>query len=173
MARLRAGGGLGLLKLQDKESADITIIADVDDWVEIPVHRLKKERRRTMCGEFLGVDDCPYCAQGVRQTRMLAIAIYNESIGQVQIAFWAHYTDSPLNEMEEAYNVNGVPFKGMQFTIKRRGVQLETRYNLTYRGHKDGDLAGLQTSEDAAEVKLPSRQAVIGLLTEVLAGEDE
>jgi hypothetical protein len=172
MARLRAGGGLGLFKLQDGESTEITIIGDVDDWMEIPVHQLKKERRRALCGELIN-EPCAYCDQGLRQGRRLAIPIYNEGLGQVQIAFWAQHADSPLVEMEEAYKVNGVPFRGMQFTIKRRGTELETRYPMTYRGHKTGDLTDLRTEPDMAEVKIPSRTAVVNLLVAVLSGGDE
>jgi hypothetical protein len=173
MARLRAGGGLGMLRLEDKEIAEITIIGDVEEWIEVPTHRLKAERRNVVCGEFVGDDQCPYCAQGVRQTRKIAIPIYNETLGQVQIVLWAHYADSPLNELEEVYNTNGVPFRGMQFSIKRRGTGIETRYPMEYRGHKDGDLSSLAASEDAAEVKVPARQAIAGLVVDVLSASDE
>ena len=163
MSRLR---GSDFFTLADGEAVDIVLLSDVDDWIEVPVHRVKAEKgwQRGLCKTWdaIGEEKCEWCddAKGVR--RGLAIALYNYTSEMVQVAFWTMHNDSPLNEIEEAYTTHRVPFRGMKFRISRRGEGIKTRYKMTYLSHVT---EGLQAP--------PTRQQITDVILAVMGPREE
>jgi len=163
MARLRSGD---FFSLTDGESADITILSDIDAWVEVPTHQWKGQGTkggRYVCPRALH-QECPECDAGKTARLGLGLSLFNRTSGMVQVVFWSMHKSSPLNDIEETYKSEKVPVRGMKFKIRRRGAKRDdTVYLMTYQGHDDSDTLGPH---------VPHEQ-VLEVISTVLAKKEE
>jgi hypothetical protein len=128
--RLKQSGDI--LRLAAGENARIVITADVDEWVEIPVHRV--ERGLQLCTRESG--ECEACLDGDRPKRRFVIPIHNLTIDEPQFVVWAYYRGGPLEVLRTLFEATGQPIAGMVLDISRVGQGLGTEYPLRYVGHR-------------------------------------
>jgi hypothetical protein len=154
MARLKASG---FLRLEDGESAEIALLGDIDDWVEIDIHRTP--RGRALCLTQIDAP-CPLCEKGAAKRRALVIPIYNQTADQTQIVVWTMHADSPLLEIQDRFETAG-SIRNTAWKITRRGTGRETRYRMSYIGDVD-------SLPDP-----PSREEILRQVADVLGGGRE
>jgi hypothetical protein len=154
MARLRANE---FLRLEDGESAQIAILGDIDDWVEMEFHRSPKGR--VVC--FTQLDaPCAWCEKGAEKRRALVIPIYNQTADQVQLVVWTMHADSPLLDLQDHFEQAGT-LRRSTWKITRRGAGRETRYRMSYVGDAEN-------LPDA-----PNREEVIRRVVNIMGGREE
>jgi hypothetical protein len=133
LARLR--GGREWFMLRPGEEAEIVLISDIDDWLEIPVHRY--EGQSIPCGLLEG-ESCAFCDEGSEARVRVAMHVRDVNTGANMVAVWAYGPNTILKSLADIYAMQALPFRGMHIKVKRTdsGKDRFSTYEVTYLGHK-------------------------------------